>query len=107
MTNARGRGYSARRDRMKSVMLATLGVCIVYASIARAASGFEGSWTAQVPGPSGQGGLPATFTFHTTGDKPTGTVEANGQTFEIVELKIDGFTIAFAIEGEEQNKYTG
>jgi len=92
---------------MKTMMLATLGVCLAWASLGRAASGFEGSWTAHVPGPSGQGGLPATFTFHTTGDKPTGTVAANGQTFQIVELKIDGSAVAFAIEGEEQNKYTG
>jgi len=92
---------------MKLLMLGALGACLGWASIALGSSGFEGSWTAKVPGPSGQSGLTVTFNFHVDGNASSGTLDANGRTFDLVDVKIDGATIAFAVEGEEQNKYSG
>jgi hypothetical protein len=34
-------------------------------------------------------------------------VVANGRTFSLVDVKLDGNTLTFAVEGEEQNKYRG
>jgi hypothetical protein len=34
-------------------------------------------------------------------------VSVEDRTYALVDLKVDGGAIAFAIEGEEQNRYTG
>jgi hypothetical protein len=92
---------------MKRMMFAVIALVLVCASPGRAASGFDGKWTATVPGPSGQGGLPVTFIFTTENGKSGGSVSSGDQTFALVDVKIDGQTIAFAVQGEEQNRYTG
>lgn len=92
---------------MKRTMLAVIALVLTLVSPGRAASGFDGTWTAIVPGPSGQGGLPVTFAFTTENGKPGGSVSTGDRTFALVDVQIDGQTIAFAVEGEEQNKYTG
>jgi hypothetical protein len=71
------------------------------------APGFEGSWKAKVPGPSGQSGMPVTFTFTIKDGRTDGTVSTDERSFALVDVKIDGSTITFAVEGEEQNKYSG
>jgi hypothetical protein len=91
---------------MRRIMTIGAVLCCAAVGALLADSGFEGSWTAKVPGPSGQNGLEATFTFH-VGDAAAGTVTAHGETYKLVDVKIDGSTVTFAIEGEEQNKYTG
>ena len=75
--------------------------------VARAESGVAGSWTAKVPGPDGRARMEVTFTFAVDGSTTTGAVEANGQTFKQVDVKLDGATLSFAVEGEEQNRYVG
>ena len=92
---------------MKKVMVCGVLMLRLAAAGANSSPGFEGKWIGAVPGPNGQGSLDAVFTLHLDGSEPSGTVDANGQTFALVNLKIDGSTIAFAIEGEEQNKYRG
>lgn len=89
---------------MKRLMLVLLLVC---GSLGRAASGFEGQWSAFVPGPAGQTGPAVTLTFTMQDGKAGGTVSTGDRTFTLVDVKIDGQTIAFSVEGEEQNKYTG
>jgi hypothetical protein len=90
---------------MKRLMLAlSLLLC---GSIVRASSGFEGTWSAVVPGPAGQTGLAVTLVFTMQDGKAGGTVSTGERTFALVDVKIDGQAIAFAVEGEEQNKYTG
>lgn len=76
-------------------------------SMAHAATGFRGAWTAKVPGPSGQSGLQVTFTFTIQDGKPGGSVSTGDRSFALVDVKIDESAITFAIEGEEQNKYSG
>jgi hypothetical protein len=80
---------------------------LAFAPGAPTASGFEGTWTATVPGPSGQSGLPVTFVLHVSDSDASGTVSTNERTFALVDLKIDGQAIVFAIEGEEQNRFSG
>ena len=89
---------------MKRLMLILL---LLSGSVGRAASGFEGTWSAVIPGPSGQTGLPVTLVLTIADGKAGGSVSTADRTFALVDVKIDGQTIAFAIEGEEQNKYTG
>ena len=89
---------------MKRLMLGLLLLC---GSIGHAASGFEGAWSAVVPGPAGQTGPAVTLVFTMQDGKAGGTVSTGERTFALVDVKIDGQTIAFAVEGEEQNKYTG
>ena len=89
---------------MKRWVLMLLVLC---GSIGRAESGFQGTWSAVIPGPSGQTGLPVTLVFRMGDGKPSGSVSTGDRTFALVDVKIDGQTIAFAVEGEEQNKYTG
>ena len=89
---------------MKRLMLVLLLLC---GSVGRAATGFEGSWSAVVPGPAGQTGPAVTLVFTLTDGKPGGTVSTGDRTFALVDVKIDARTIAFAVDGEEQNKYTG
>jgi len=88
-------------------LAAVVMLCTLATSGFRSASGFEGTWTAAVPGPSGQSGLAVTFNFHVDGDKPSGTVATEKETFALVDLKINGSSITFAVEGEEQNRYAG
>ena len=83
----------------------TFLVCMAFALAT--APGFEGTWTAKVPGPSGQAGLPVTFVFHVADGKANGTVATDERTFDLVDVKIEGSAISFAVEGEEQNKYSG
>jgi hypothetical protein len=92
---------------MKRTIVAVIGLLLIGVPSGRAVSGFDGKWTATVPGPSGQGGLPVTFVFTTENGKPSGSVSTGDQTFALVEMKIDGQAIAFAIDGEAQNKYSG
>jgi hypothetical protein len=92
---------------MKRMMLATIALLAICGSSGRAASGFEGTWSAVVPGPSGQTGPAVTFTFTAKDGQASGSVSTGEHTFALVDVKIDGQAIAFAIEGEEQNKYTG
>jgi hypothetical protein len=80
---------------------------LLWGSIGHAASGFEGRWSAVIPGPSGQTGLPVTLVFTVTDGKGGGSVSTSERTFALVDVKIEGQAIAFAVEGEEQNKYTG
>jgi len=89
---------------MKRLMLALSLLC---GSIVRATSGFEGTWSAVVPGPAGQTGPAVTLVFTMQDGKAAGTVATGERTFALVDVKIDGQAIAFAVEGEEQNKYTG
>ena len=89
---------------MKRLMLALL---LLSGSIGHAAAGFEGTWSAVIPGPAGQTGPAVTLVFTMQDGKPAGTVSTGERTFALVDVKIDGQTIAFAVEGEEQNKYTG
>lgn len=91
---------------MKRVMLAMMTL-LMCGFLGRAASGFEGTWSAVVPGPAGQTGPSVTLTFTMQDGKPGGSVSTGERTFALVDVKIDGRTIAFAVEGEEQNKYTG
>jgi hypothetical protein len=84
---------------------AALGFAL--AAIGTAASGFDGAWTARVPGPSGQAGAAVTFALHVEGDRASGTVSTGDRSFALVDVKITGATIAFAVEGEEQNRYSG
>lgn len=60
----------------------------------------DGSWAAKVPTPNGQRSMDVVFTFHTTGSTLTGTASANGSTFDLVNTKVDGDRIAFAVEGD-------
>jgi hypothetical protein len=90
---------------MKQLMAILL--LLLCGSIGHAAPGFEGTWSAVIPGPSGQTGLPVTLVFTVTDGKASGSVSTGERTFALVDVKIDGQTIAFAVEGEEQNKYTG
>lgn len=91
---------------MKRTMFA-IAVLLLCGSLGRAASGFEGTWSAVVPGPSGQTGPAVTLVFTITDGKAGGSVSTGDRTFALVDVKIEGQTIAFAVEGEEQNKYTG
>ena len=51
--------------------------------------------------------MAVTFAFK-SGDSPSGTVAVQGgKTFDLVNVKIDGSAIAFQVEGEEQNLYSG
>ena len=94
---------------MKTTIVCLAAVLSLAAVAAAAApgSGFDGAWTGHVPGPNGQQALEAAFTFHVDGSKASGTVDANGQTIKLVDLTVDGSTIAFSVEGEEQNTYRG
>ena len=67
----------------------------------------EGSWTGRVPGPDGRARLEVTFTFHLDGSTPSGSVDANGQRFKLVDVKLEGSALTFSVDGEEQNKYRG
>jgi hypothetical protein len=89
---------------MKRLMLVLFLTC---GSPGRPASGFEGTWSAVVPGPAGQTGPAVTLAFTVQDGKPGGSVSTGDRTFALVDVTIDGQTIAFAVEGEEQNKYTG
>ena len=89
------------------VIVASVCTWFAWAPMTYAAAGFEGKWTAKVPGPSGQWGMPVTFTFTVEGHRTGGTVSTDDQSFPLVDVKIDGSTIAFAVEGEEQNRYSG
>jgi hypothetical protein len=89
---------------MKRLMFVLFLTC---GSLGRAASGFEGTWSAVIPGPAGQTGPAVTLAFTVQDGKPGGSVSTGDRTFALVDVKIDGQTIAFAVEGEEQNKYTG
>jgi hypothetical protein len=51
--------------------------------------------------------MPVTFTFTTTDDRTAGTVSVDERSFALVDVKIDDSTITFAVEGEEQNNYSG
>jgi len=66
----------------------------------------DGSWAAKVPTPNGQRSMDVVFTFHTNGSTLTGTAAANGMTFDLVNTKLDGDRIAFAIEGDS-GRYEG
>jgi|SRR5262245_30092338 len=89
-----------------------IGVAVIVAMcgawmVAAASTGFEGTWIAKVPGPSGQSGLPVTFVFHLDGERASGTVSTDARSFPLVDVKVDAQTISFAVEGEEQNRYSG
>ncbi len=88
-------------------LILTLTLVLAGGPLGRAASGFEGTWSAVVPGPSGQTGPAVTLVFTITDGKARGSVSTGERVFALVDLRIDGNTIAFAVEGEEQNKYTG
>jgi hypothetical protein len=90
---------------MKRLMLVLL--LLLCGAIGHAAPGFEGTWSAVIPGPSGQTGLPVTLVFTMTDGKAGGSVSTGERTFALVDVKFGGQTIGFAVEGEEQNKYTG
>jgi hypothetical protein len=92
---------------MKRAVLCIAAALCAAGVIARGQAGLEGSWSGKTPGPDGRTGPPVTFTFHANASKSTGTVLANGQTFNLVDVKLDGNTLTFAVEGEEQNKYRG
>jgi hypothetical protein len=51
--------------------------------------------------------MPVTFTFAIQDGKPSGSVSTDERSFALVDVKIDGATITFAVEGEEQNTYSG
>jgi len=91
---------------MKRLMV-LIALVLTCGSLGHANSGFEGTWSAVIPGPSGQTGLPVTLIFTIADGKPGGSVSTGERTFALVDVTIDGQTIAFAVEGEEQNKYTG
>lgn len=94
---------------MRRVLWAAAGaVMLIAASVSGfGESGFDGSWAATVPGPSGQGGLSVTFAFRSE-DHPSGSVTVQGgRTFDLVNVKVSANTIAFQVEGEEQNLYSG
>lgn len=92
---------------MKTLVHAAAMMLVGISISASTGSGFDGTWTAKVPGPSGQGGLAVTFAFK-VGDAPSGTVTVQGgETYDLVNVKIAGDTIAFQVEGEEQNLYSG
>jgi hypothetical protein len=118
MLNVECRSLKESSNR-RMFILATICTWLAWVSMALAAPGpggsagfegapgFEGSWKAKVPGPSGQSGMPVTFTFTFKDGRTDGTVSTDERSFALVDVKIDGSTITFAVEGEEQNKYSG
>jgi hypothetical protein len=86
-----------------------LAALLLAASPARAAAdppSFTGMWSAKVPSPNGQRSLDVVFTFKTDGSALTGTASANGATFPLVDTRVSGDNIAFAVEGDS-GRYEG
>ena len=92
---------------MKTNALSTMAALIIMCAFAQAAPvAVSGKWVAQVPNPNGQMRVDVVFTFSLSGSKLTGTASANGSAYDLVDTKIDGATIAFAVDGESA-RYTG
>jgi len=92
---------------MKTNALSTMAALIIMCASAQAAPvAVSGKWVAQVPNPNGQMRVDVVFTFSLSGSKLTGTASANGSAYDLVDTKIDGATIAFAVDGESA-RYTG
>ena len=67
---------------------------------------FDGVWTAKVPSPNAQATIEVTFTFKVNGEKLSGTASAGGQEYPLVDTRVAGNEIAFAVEGEPA-RYAG
>lgn len=93
---------------MKTVLCAMASFVLIASAvrISAAPAPFDGAWSAKVPAPNGQRGLDAVFTFKVDGSKLTGTASANGMTFDLVNTRVDGDRIAFAIDGDT-GRYVG
>jgi hypothetical protein len=79
---------------------------IAAAAGAAQTSAFNGSWTAKVPAPNGQQRLDVVFSLKVDGAKLAGTATAGGMTFDLVNTRVDGDRIAFAIDGDT-GRYEG
>jgi hypothetical protein len=64
----------------------------------------DGKWSGQIPRPNNS--FDAIFEFQAEGQKLTGTVNANGDQFEIVDGQIKSDTISFRI-GSTAGTYSG
>ena len=86
---------------MKKCLLSMIAVLVLTPPVSVAAAPIEGAWTAKVPTPNGQANFDVVFTFRMDGSKLTGTAAlGGGQPYDLVNTKISGGTIAFAIDGE-------
>jgi hypothetical protein len=76
-------------------------------TVAAFAADINGKWTAQVPGREGQT-REATFTFKVEGDKLTGSMGGGQGDRPLVDGKVTGDTITFAVESQRgKQTYTG
>lgn len=84
-----------RRLSIASILLITF-VCVV-AARAEAADGpnINGKWAGYIPRPSRN--YDAVFEFKVDGEKLTGTVNAEGMDFDIVDGKVKGDMISFRV----------
>lgn len=91
----------------KFMMAAALLIAFVCVGIAAAqvADGpkIEGKWAGQIPRPNHN--YDSVFEFKVNGEKLTGTVNAEGMEFDIVDGKVKGDTISFKV-GNTQGNYT-
>jgi len=93
---------------MKTTILAMAALVLLVPAVRASAgpSSFDGAWSAKVPAPNGQRSLDVVFTFKVDGSKLSGTASANGMTFDLVDARVDGDRLAFAIDGDT-GRYVG
>ena len=77
--------------------LAAILIALLWTGAALAADA-TGKWTGQMKGPDGSGDFEISFTFKQDGAKLTGSVQGpQGDPIEIIDGKVDGDKISFAI----------
>lgn len=92
---------------MKQCMLSMIAVLLMAPGVCAAAAPIDGAWNAKVPTPNGQASFDVVFTLRMDGPTLTGTAAAaGGQPYDLVNTKISGDVIAFAVDGEPA-EYTG
>lgn len=95
--------------KMKHVFLCA-GLMLAFLTVAFAAAGIDGKWTAEVPGR--QGTQTMTMTFKAEGEKLTGTVSGRMGDTAISDGTIKGNDVSFKVVREFNGntitlKYTG
>jgi hypothetical protein len=80
---------------MQKRTLCALAVLLALTAVAAWAADVTGTWIGTISGPDGDFSL--TYTFKQDGDKLTGTVSGPTDPLPIIEGKVDGDKISFAV----------